>query len=65
VPLVQKLYRLVFLALGLADGEAMLVPSLVGLLKKCLEAATKQRNPQVGFGTFEPLNILHMCVAYL
>jgi hypothetical protein len=36
---------LVFLGLTLQDGEAMVVPSLVTLLNKCLEAATKQRDP--------------------
>lgn len=45
VPLIQKLYRLVFLGLTLPDGEAMLVPTLVALLNKCLEAATQQRDP--------------------
>lgn len=45
VALVQKLYRLVFLGLTMPDGEALLMPSLVSLLNKCLEAATKQRDP--------------------
>jgi hypothetical protein len=35
----------VFLGLTLPEGEALLVPSLVTLLTKCLEAATKQRDP--------------------
>lgn len=43
--LVQKLFRLVFLGLTLADGETLLVPTLVTLVQKCLEAATKQRDP--------------------
>lgn len=42
---MQKLYRLVFVGLTYADGEAMLVPTLVTLLNKCLEAATQQREP--------------------
>lgn len=43
--LVQKLFRLVFLGLTLADGESLLVPTLVQLVGKCLTAATQQRDP--------------------
>jgi hypothetical protein len=43
--LVQKLFRLVFLGLTLADGEQLLVPTLVSLVGKCLTAAQQQRDP--------------------
>ncbi|WIA37453.1 hypothetical protein OEZ86_014371 [Tetradesmus obliquus] len=43
--LVQKLFRLVFLGLTLADGEALLLPTLVSLVGKCLTAAQQQRDP--------------------
>jgi hypothetical protein len=42
---VQKLFRLVFLGLTLADGEQLLVPTLVSLVGKCLSAAQQQRDP--------------------
>jgi hypothetical protein len=45
VVLIQKLYRLVFLGLTLPEGEALLVPTLVTLVSRCLEAATKERDP--------------------
>lgn len=43
--LVQKLFRLVFLGLTLADGESLLVPTLVKLVGKCLKLATHERDP--------------------
>lgn len=43
--LVQKLFRLVFLGLTLADGETLLVATLVKLVDKCLKSATQQRDP--------------------
>jgi hypothetical protein len=45
VVLIQKLYRLVFLGLTLPEGEALLVPSLVKLVRRCLDAATQEADP--------------------
>lgn len=42
---MQKLFRLVFLGLTLADGESLLVATLVKLVDKCLKSATQQRDP--------------------
>eukprot|EP00879_Flechtneria_rotunda_P029436 GHRR01031843.1.p1 GENE.GHRR01031843.1~~GHRR01031843.1.p1 ORF type:complete len:418 (+),score=153.10 GHRR01031843.1:335-1588(+) len=43
--LVQKLFRLVFLGLTMEEGEMQLVPFILQLVRKCLEAATTQPDP--------------------
>lgn len=42
---MQKLFRLVFLGLTLADGEALLVPTLGRLVSRCLAAASSEPDP--------------------
>lgn len=39
---VHKLFRMVFLGLGAAEGEVLLAPHLARLLDRCLERVTQE-----------------------